>query len=911
MATSGQADDNIMHIALAWVFAALAVVLFGVFLHFSFLLARPGRVANRVRSDYAVALRSALVYMAVAVLPLVFPCPLEEGQLTAQSWGSCKRSPYWFLPTNFMHVYHWLPLWYAIMVTTRLGPFLSIGCRGIFGALIALFACSFMNFVVPGGAGLLARDPSAVSQAWLPGGYSAPAALVYAVIVAYAVYFSNTSTDTKAFCLCVFSAMLVNFMNPETDKGFRTVLCDLEFGCNWNGPVMCDVWLIIFAVVLSAFSLGYIPYSRRSCEHHTCVGTAAVALVDLANDTNRCMKWLLVNFHEDNFSFDVESSFFYIKQLGERRTEIEGLLSKAPWECYTNRSRMQLLVLKTFTEMLRHVRQILRVELEHLRFLGSSRSTEHSGVAKLLDAFVSAFGEVISAFALASRERCGLTQQARDMARQSASQADAALVAALEHLKTTNHKDDTTLASKMAFVDRLRTWPPLVQRCVSDLEGDAVGVAVRSGMFSGSDPHPSGPSLRDRHWYAMRNLTSWMLALLWSLYRRNYSALCVSTVSVLISVSSGSGSSFDRNINRMLGAGLGLTVGNAPALLVLQGFAENDKSPFFLPCFIIYCVLMFVMWVMAIYGYLAKNSKYSYACVIWAAFGSAHMVRHIPVFNPKHGLFLEVMDNFVACLIVFLVDLLWTHYSGSGTSRQAKAAVIRCISDTAAMVDKLRDGNIDDVHIEAFQDHIKRARHLDGEMRQEGFVWTALLEPPYNSSLVHALLDACDGAYVAAFALHASAKRLVAKGLACKILSDELDEDVSKCCHMYVQATREELRGNLDAESLCGLSGELSGMNSRLCKERPQTSLPSLSPVEEGAAFGVRLSAQALRGSLRRIGGLLVTHDGFTNGSYQVAITQPPSSFASDTLASDPPTQESSQRSAQALSGEVRRRRSS
>ena len=106
---------------------------------------------------------------------------------------------------------------------------------------------------------------------------------------------------------------------------------------------------------------------------------------------------------------------------------------------------------------------------------------------------------------------------------------------------------------------------------------------------------------------------SWTLALLWSVYSRGYSMGCVVATSFIFSETSGS--SFDTNINRILGVGMGLAVGNVPAILILSGTSADTSS---MLRFFAYFVVMFIMWTLAMFGYLAPGSKYYRACLLWA-----------------------------------------------------------------------------------------------------------------------------------------------------------------------------------------------------------------------------------------------------------------------------------------------------
>merc|ERR1711988_1913769 len=92
--------------------------------------------------------------------------------------------------------------------------------------------------------------------------------------------------------------------------------------------------------------------------------------------------------------------------------------------------------------------------------------------------------------------------------------------------------------------------------------------------FVAWSPHHSFMSL-GRNLDALRNPTSWLLALWWVLDARHYNAGCVVSVSFLFSPSLGSLQ--QRNVNRMIGVDLGLVVGNLPACILLySGLKGSD-----------------------------------------------------------------------------------------------------------------------------------------------------------------------------------------------------------------------------------------------------------------------------------------------------------------------------------------------
>merc|ERR1719375_2842323 len=102
---------------------------------------------------------------------------------------------------------------------------------------------------------------------------------------------------------------------------------------------------------------------------------------------------------------------------------------------------------------------------------------------------------------------------------------------------------------------------------------------------------------------------------------------------------------------------------------------------------------MFVMWTVAAYGYLATGSRYSYACGLWVGYGSTCMLRHLEHLENWRTLhssasFLQVIDQFMACFIVFIVDTIFAHSFGTSMSELATAKVSECLQSTANIVEE-------------------------------------------------------------------------------------------------------------------------------------------------------------------------------------------------------------------------------
>mmetsp|Transcript_19359 Transcript_19359/g.58234 ORF Transcript_19359/g.58234 Transcript_19359/m.58234 type:complete len:907 (-) Transcript_19359:36-2756(-) len=887
-AANATANSTDFQATVWWLAAVSALGILVIFLSRSLRLQKLDQGIGHAQLQYGVSLRSAFIYVAMAVPPLLLRCTEEEaGQVTLHSWGACTASPYGILPTNLMRVYHWLPFWFASLVGTHFAVCISGAWDAIRGSALAILALSFLNCLAPGGAGGLRQGTPDAKLGWLPGGYSSLAVLLFVVSFVYAMFLCRMSVGAKQYALGAFGTGVLQFMNPETTRGFRAVLFDWNLEWNWNGPMMCEVWLMLIAIVLSFVSLGLVPCTRHSWERHTCIGSASKALSELSVDTTGCLEWLVTSFCRDSQSFDADSSDYYVRQLGSRRTTVEGLLTQAPWECFGNGSRKRLRRLTRFADLLRNLRQALRVELQQARAMLRSGPGPLASdkVQALLDEYLASCRTALAGVTCVC---CGdrPLKEAFAEALAATAHADDVLAEVLGHLQATG-----PIADEEAFIDRLRSWPAFVKNAAMALQEEEESCPV-APLPSTAAPHPGGSTLMGQLGFVQRNGLSWMLAFLWSLYVRGFQGGCVVTVSFIFSTKSGS--SFDKNINRMVGVGLGLGVGSVPALLVMQGAAlDGGQSEVFLQGLTIYIVVMFIMWTMAMYGYLAPGSKYSYACLLWVAHSGTQMLRHVPKYDRARGLFLDVIDNMLACLIVFVVDMLWAYVSGASTSEQARAAVVRCVEDAAAVAEALEDakgGDMADIDVVELQEHIKTARLWHGEIRREGLVWTDLWEAPYKADIARALLDHCDEVSVAAFAIQASARRCASPQHAAKLAGCALGSGFGARCREHVRSTGAVLDGSLGAEAL-------RKMMARPPPEEDPTPANGLAtaegtaPGERAAALAVWISAAALRTALQRISRLLAARAALDSRDWRAAERpmQGPSSLAPHSCSEAPP----------------------
>lgn len=658
--------------------------------------------------------------------------------------------------------------------------------------------------------------------------------------------------------MCIYSELLVPFMSPHTRTGFRAVCWDWDFQWNWNGSAMCGFWLVSLAVLLSIITLGMLP-TRRSIETHTAKWASALALAQLAEDTAGCLEYLMTILQQEawKFQFHADSSNFYIKHLGLRRTRAEAILALTPWEPKDSKN------LKKVASFLRQLRQLLRIQSEQMRYFGQSMP---KGKQLKLEDFLLACNDGLSLVARDCRSNADLTEETCEELKRIAEKADDILIQTLRDIA-----EDQMASIQMAFVDKLRSWPAAFRDLGAS--ADALGAAS-------SD---TNETWSNRNWFALRNTTSWLLALLWSLYFRNYSCGCVVATSLIFSQTSGS--SFEVNINRLLGICMGLAVGNIPALLILSSTDPADlTSVNYLLRIFMYFVVMFTTWTLAIFGYLAMDSKYFRACLMWAALSGTEMCRHLPrVGMLDVQLFTAILDNVLAVMVVFMVDMVFAYMQGNDASEQMKAAVTRCIQRIATQIDTLKVQGIRELQLDALQRDIKDARFWDSEIQKEGLVWTRLWNNAYKAESVPALLDHFDEVYVWLHALQNSGSRCD-RELAAKIVRD-LPKSVVERCHTFVRAIKLVLQGlddslhrelhhllegskrdapdfmGISSQSICNMlqgdAAEGTASDIEGSPARHETGRSDDDDAQRAAAHAVRLSVKALRMTLQKIGGLL------------------------------------------------------
>ncbi|CAK0795203.1 unnamed protein product [Prorocentrum cordatum] len=96
---------------------------------------------------------------------------------------------------------------------------------------------------------------------------------------------------------------------------------------------------------------------------------------------------------------------------------------------------------------------------------------------------------------------------------------------------------------------------------------------------------------------------------------------------------------------------------------------------------------------------------------------------------------------------------------------------MQCMDTVVLITDRFTSGDLGvDTSIKSLQGGIAMARFWDGEAEKEDLVWSTMWTEPYNSDLIHALLDQFDAAYLAAYAIQACAARTGTAAIATSLL---------------------------------------------------------------------------------------------------------------------------------------------
>lgn len=727
---------------VTWAVAAITLFFLLKLLWGEWKVQRSSRISKSTKRDSLIAVRSGVIFVSMAV-PLLIP--------------GCYSS----FPENFREIYKWLPFWYAYSVLQHWGPVIENCVNALKGAVVATTFMAFMNYLMPGGAVVFPRE---ISQAWIPGGYRREIALPLGIAFAYLMFFSNAAKLTKQWGLGVFAPIFVSFLNPHHDADqFEGVLWDYHFRPTFSGPVWSQIFQLLLALTCAFLTLPVLALPCSLCPRPTCScrHDAVEGYSQLAQDTVMSLERLVMHFRDGSTAYALDSSALYFKQLGARREMLEELLLGAKWEA----PGRKLQALKKLTRLLQGLRQVLRILLEDLRQFGHSFAggEEVSGIAVQLDSYLASFRDAVSAVASPQVLMLGVGSAEIEQLSMCLRDAKSALKDALEDLQP--GLEGKRVKLEAIFVESLFT-------CVALMEQEYFGKEkAKESLWAWFWRRLwRGPAVtRARFLNAARLTISWSLALSWSVHKRDYSAGAVVTASVVFSDSLGD--LWKKSMQRMLGVAMGQTLGTLPALLLTtQNHLPEDTRTVLqfnsVASLLIYLVMMFMMWTVAMYGYFAKNSRISYACLLWAGFGSVQMLDLLPIGaevvqtrQEVVSIFSGLVDGFVSCLILLTTDIIFAMCTSDMTVQKIARAVPDCLRNVTNLVEEFASKAPGDVDIGRLKESIKKVRELDNATMQEEMAWTQLIIADYNKDLVSATMDECDDIFVASYALQSSAER--------------------------------------------------------------------------------------------------------------------------------------------------------
>eukprot|EP00928_Gymnodinium_smaydae_P011724 TRINITY_DN14299_c0_g1_i1.p1 TRINITY_DN14299_c0_g1~~TRINITY_DN14299_c0_g1_i1.p1 ORF type:complete len:946 (-),score=171.25 TRINITY_DN14299_c0_g1_i1:139-2859(-) len=779
-----------------WIFAAVNLVLqligLVVFVHVMIHKTAP----KRARRALCVAVSSGIIFFFI---------------LDPFHWRE-SRYP---LPASLRDNIGSLPFYYSFMLSQFIGDFLDVAFNSVMGTLLGVFWMVFMNYLMPGGAGPYAQDPEAIENAWLPGGYNFYVAYFIIASLVYCIFLSRISVSFKQYALGFLAGAFVEYVNPQQPiEAYKAVLWSYNFEVNWNGQVMGLIFIVVVSVPLAGLSIPAFLH-KKVRRFFSCGVQASNGLAVVARDTMATLDRFVLYFCDPDFEFDNDSTYLYINNLGLRRSDYEKLMDQAAWEamCYAP-ARARLVRLRRLVSLLRKLRQVLRVQIAHLSSGGNSKGCA-AEILPLLSWFRTNCNEAVSRIASCedmSAEEC---EEMLNGVESNAKHADRALVVALRQLAKKNAGTfvDEELSNDIVFIDNLRTCCQILDDYVKECRSEQE--CVKHEFFE-SDSESEGNRFsvlcerfrkrfcacllytQEEYLDALRNLTSWLLALTWSIYR-GYSSTCVSAVSFVFSPTLGS--LFDKNLNRMIGVGLGLVMGNFPAgIAFIPGTTTYYRSP---QGAIVYASMAVSSWILGVYGALASRTNvgrnWGYACLLWAAFGGVQTLSYVKpgaVSNDEAALaasFNTTMDNFLACMIVFGVDIAFSNLFGRRVTDEVTNALPPCLTDLGTVITRARRGIFDPSDLEVLQKSIGHSRYCDAEVQKMDLVWNSLRAAPYKDGLVQTVLDKMDTAYVAAWALHASAERCDRPETVIGILRERLPATLPADCSRYAAELRSVL----------------------------------------------------------------------------------------------------------------------
>ncbi|CAK0894333.1 unnamed protein product [Prorocentrum cordatum] len=743
-----------LHSMLAWGSAAVALTIMIMTLLWGARCQRSSALSSSTKRESLVALRSGVVLL-IMTIPFLAP-PLVDR-----------------FPANFEAIYPSLPFWYCFIVDTHWGRCLHNSYHALLGVLLATLVMAFLNYLMPGGAGPWARDPQYVEEAWVPGGYNRGLAICTGILVAYLFFLIDFGVPTKQYGLATFASILLAFMDPKQGHDdFRGVLWTYEGVPTLGSPTWCQLYLNVMAITLALLTLPSGP-SVPFCPRQTswCWDDAKQGYARLAEDTVLGFDRVVRHFREGSSAFALDtsapSSSSRISALGAGRW-------RGSWR--TPAGRRGPGSSRSSAGSRGCCAACGRCSASRWRTCGSSGThsistrTSRKSPSTHLDNFLVACRDAVTFLGERELMRKGADAEALVQVASCAREGREALTLALDCLCPGGTGNERTTRLETVFIEGLQTWAPLVDEFLEEPEVPPKQGCLLSRLWR----EMKCPS-REKHVNALRLCTPWSLALLWSVFKRDYDPTVVSSVSFIFSESLSC--MFDRNINRMLGVAMGQVLGTLPAVLLSYHAACQDNQGAELgnaPRIVRYMVVMFLLWSTAMYGYLATGAKWSYAYLLWAAFGGVKMISYFPApgndlfeecvvgvahFKNTAETFLSILDNFTGCLLLVFVDVIFAANTSNLTIHRLARRIPNCLQNILVIMEGLMERDTASANIDGLQQHVAIARQIDEETEKEDLVWSHLFTQPYNRELVSATLSECDNFFVAVYALRAADAR--------------------------------------------------------------------------------------------------------------------------------------------------------
>eukprot|EP00403_Amphidinium_massartii_P009896 CAMPEP_0178426618 /NCGR_PEP_ID=MMETSP0689_2-20121128/29326_1 /TAXON_ID=160604 /ORGANISM="Amphidinium massartii, Strain CS-259" /LENGTH=981 /DNA_ID=CAMNT_0020048307 /DNA_START=88 /DNA_END=3033 /DNA_ORIENTATION=+ len=759
--TAGEAAVEAVedHIIGAWIFVIVTSVL---------LVPALWRLLSFLRSeDYKVRRESWLTVRVIVILvsltALVTARPIVE--------NSEKVFP------GFRGFYPWLSFWFLGQCQVFAGSLRNNATHALLGtALMVLFLSYGLQLLMPGGAGLVERDVVIFGGPLLPGGYNAPTTIILGMIFVYTEQLLQLDPTTKTMLLALFSGAFIDFMNPNHEDNkeiFYGAPINSRWKFNARGSVALTAYSILGAVALAALAIPvFRPWRRASRDWVSAHHQLATWYREVAVDTMGTLRHLVEYLAQDDasaLSIDIDLVQLDINKLGARRAEADRLMPAAEWEIWGRASlRRRLGEMKRFSALLRDMRQVLRLLSEQCRV---ATSDDLAGLKdpKVVESLLEFQQRCVEGLeALLNRD--STADSRKEACKEAAEEADSLLVEALKRLQGKEHAMQAAYSTEMSIIDNLRRWPCTVLQV---LEVETPDMEELTDAHSWHWHHilkpPKVCCKLERHLTSLRCLVSWSIALAWCIERRNYSSTCLVVVSFLFT--SSIGSLREVTIQRITGLALGIVCGNLPATLLQYG-SGGKKLPRFkdMPQYLVsYLILLLIPLSLSVHGAMSSSVKNAYVYFLWTGFMVATAIQHLMneyMDNPTDlspSLFMTVMDNICASLILLAVDMFFAVYITGTTGERATWSLSAAYEAVGEIVEAVSSGNFSDLHAPAskLDQSIKMARQFDEEMQKEDpFLMPAFLSKSYDASMVAKLIDELDILYIASRAFASSATRL-------------------------------------------------------------------------------------------------------------------------------------------------------